>query len=172
VLRLETAFYRRCMAFNAAIMGRSGLSTLEKIRSEIQDSLSLSLERIVALQGSFTLVAMLLGPQVVTWLSLPPESLPMYRVLVVAAFLGLLFQGALLVLIYLVQYRKALIAASVFLVFQTGLTWITLRLGPSTFGYGYLGACLAALGVAVPMVATSVRRLEYYAFAQQPVTHD
>jgi uncharacterized membrane protein len=172
VLRLETDFFRRCLEFSAAVMGRAGLSTLEALRKEIEASLSLSLERVVAVQGSFTLVSMLLGPQLLSWLHLPPDCLPLYRAVLVGSFFGLLFQGALLVLIYLVQYRMALAAAALFLVLQAALTGLTLGLGPATFGYGYLGASLLSLAVSVPFLARSLKGLEYRAFALQPVPHD
>jgi uncharacterized membrane protein len=118
------AFFRRHVNYQLAIAGRAGLAVIQKARQEIVDSLVLSVERVIAIQGSVTLVAVLLAPEIIGACSLPHESVTIFRTLAVGALLGVLLFGTLLVTLYMTFYRLALLTAGLFAVLQVGAAWL------------------------------------------------
>jgi uncharacterized membrane protein len=172
VFRLEVAFYRRLLGYQASIVGRATLADIEKNREEIGQSLLLSLERIFTVQGSATLVALVLAPQLISAFSIPPESVYMFRTLAVGALLNVVLLGAVLVMLYMVLYREALLTSVLFSALQVGGALLTLKIGFPSFGFGYLLACLLTLVFAALLLARRLRDLDYHQFSGQPVTDE
>jgi len=123
-------------------------------------------------QGSMTLVALFLAPQLIAAFSIPPESVYMFRTLAVGALLIVVLLGALLAMLYMVLYREALLTSAVFCVLQVGGALLTLRIGFPSFGFGYLLACLLTLVLAVLLLKRRLRDLEYRHFSAQRVMDD
>ncbi|MBI2932281.1 MAG: exopolysaccharide Pel transporter PelG [Planctomycetes bacterium] len=169
LVRVELVFFRRYAAFHSAVIGRAPLSTIRRQREEVVDSLRLSLARVALVQGAFTMASILFAPQLIKALWMPPESLYMFRAAALGAYLNVLLQGVILVMVYLALYSQAMRCVALFLAAQVAGAAVSLMIGFPAYGFGYVAASFVALCATLPMAAWWVKRLEYYTFALQPV---
>jgi uncharacterized membrane protein len=102
-------------------------------------------------------------------MGIDPADTPVFRVAVIGAF----FHGGLLILLILILYfdfrGSGVFLSLLFLGSNTVLTLITLRLGPSFYGFGYLGACIITLAAGLLIFNNRIKNLEYLTFMRQPV---
>jgi uncharacterized membrane protein len=77
--------------------------------------------------------------------------------------------SAILLLLYVDERRAALLVTVVFAASNTALTGVTVWLGHTAYGGGYLLAALMAVLLALSLLHDRLQRLEYRTFMLQPV---
>ena len=84
-----------------------------------------------------------------------------------AASLQILFLGLLNIFFYLDKRRLVLVLTSVFVLLNGTLTWMTLRLGPSAYGYGFVSALVVTVVLGVYLLDRHFEALEYDTYMAQ-----
>ncbi|MEO5367520.1 MAG: exopolysaccharide Pel transporter PelG [Magnetococcus sp. WYHC-3] len=167
VVTIETGFFEHYLRFYRDIREHA---TLERIRlnhqamiSNIQDSA----RNFLILQGSLTLMVILLAPQLFQWMGINYLQLGIFRL----GALGALFHVMVLFLFILLSYfdmrRPALYLQLVFLGTNTVFTLVTVELGYEYYGYGYFGATLVTFVVSYLVTQFLVGELPYQTFVRQ-----
>jgi len=169
LLRIETDFYIRYKSYYGTILQKAPLGLIEQRKDEMVKVLRESARTVLIWQGAVTTLIFLVMPFLVSLMGIDPEQVPVFRVATMGAF----FHGGLLVLLILILYfdfrGSALLVSLVFLGLNAGLTLLTIRLGREFQGFGYLGATMISMLLALGVFRNRMRNLEYLTFMRQPV---
>lgn len=169
MIRVETSFYEAYRGFFEAILQRASEEELRWHREDIRDRLRLSVGRILQLQGTVSVLAILVAPSVLPLLGFSPIHVPIFRVGVLAAFLQVLLLLLLTGLLYVERRRAALLVSALFFVSNGAFTLRALQAGLAWAGYGYAAACLLSVVVAYLAFDDAIRYLVRDTFLRQPV---
>ena len=144
LITVETNFSRRFNDFFAAILTQKSLPEIRFCHEAMGRALDDGVGRLLKIQGAVSLLAMVFTEPIAVLTGLPPESIGILRVAFLAVFLHAIFLILLLIVLYLDVRKVALFLTSMFCFLNFALTYISLKLGPVTFGYGYVFASLIA----------------------------
>jgi uncharacterized membrane protein len=168
-IRLEVSFHEKYSKFYDAIRQGADLETIRECRKEIARSFRLTLARILMFQAALTALAILLAPELLSWIRLDWSLYYSFRFLCIGAMLQVLMLGVLLAAIHLAFNGIALGMALAYLLVAGGGTWASLHLGPEFYGVGNVLAALAALAIGYPPMSRALGSLERRTFMSQPV---
>ncbi len=163
-LTIETGFYEQYLRFYGDIQRHVPYEGIAANHRELVQSFLDGARNFLVLQGSISLTAILISPELFTWLGLNFRQLGIFRFGLAGAF----FQSGYLFLSIILSYfdqRRLQLKLSLFLLAANGgFTLIALRLGIAYYGYGYFLSSLLAFGLAFLAVARFISRLPYHAF--------
>lgn len=167
-LLVETDFFLHYHDYFMGIQKQEGLAVLERRRMGIIGSLRFNFRRVATTQGLCTLFCLLLSPWIIILARMDPMHLSVLRVGTLAAVVQACAIIVLNVLLYFDHQPEGLAIAASLCVINAVLTDATLRLGLFAFGYGYLIACLFALGLGLHYLNDRILRLHFWTFTRQP----
>jgi len=167
LVRTETGFYERYRDFYAAITEDGTLAEVRAAKERMLRTLRGSVVRLVRLQAWFTLAALILAPEVLVRLGMPPAAVPVFRVLAVGAYFHVLFLLTVLVHLYFDRQRTALTAVGTFAVANTLLPFCAAAGSPGVYGVGYALAALIGLSVGFLGLLRDLGRLEWLTFERE-----
>jgi polysaccharide biosynthesis protein PelG len=161
LLRIETDFGEYYDAYYEAVRSGAALKHIRELRDMMVLSVRTGLYEILKIQALVTLLIFAFGDKLLRLLGISTLYLPLLRVDVISAGLQVLFLGALNIFCYL-DRRMAVLGLTVTFVALNGLfTWITLAIGPNAYGYGFAGALLVVMLLAVYLLDRRFDALEY-----------
>lgn len=167
LVRLETDFVEYYDAFYNAVREGGSLEAIEEHRNGMVETVRLGILEIVKIQATATLVVMVLGERILSWLGISTLYLPLLYVDVIAAGLQVVLLGVLNVFFYLDKRRIVLWLTGGFLAANVVLTGISIRLGPAFYGYGFALALLGTVLAGFFLLSRTMERLEYETFMMQ-----
>ena len=167
LVRVETTFFEHYRTFYGGILQGFPLEEIDRRKAEMLEALRVGTVRILRTQGAITLLVIVMAPQIVQWLSLPPSSVNVFRACCAGAFFHVLLLITLLILMYFDLRAASVLVTAVFFVGNVGLALLTLG-RPHLYGMGYCAISFLALVLANGLLGRSVGKLEFYAFANQP----
>ena len=170
-IKIETSFYYHYKKYFLAILNKHPYYAIEERRKNIVSDLKLSLGRLIVMQGTITLAALLFAPKIYTYLKLSSMNLGIFHIVILATFLQALLHVLLIIMLYFDFRTDALIMSASFAVSNILLTLLSIHMGFSYYGYGYFGACLTALTVGFALFNYRLRSLNYYTFVGQKIVH-
>jgi uncharacterized membrane protein len=163
-LTIETGFYEQYLRFYDDIQRHV---PYEKIEANHRDLIQSFLEggrNFLILQGSISLVAIMLAPQLFTWLGINFRQLGIFRLGLAGAFFHAGFLFLSIFLSYFDQRRMQLRLSLLLFATNGAFTLLSLRLGFAFYGYGYFLSALIACGCAFVAVGRLISRLPYHTF--------
>ena len=167
LVRVETTFFEHYRTFYGGILQGFPLDEIRRRKSEMLEALRVGTVRILRTQGAITLLVIVMAPQVVKWLSLPPDAVNVFRACCAGAFFHVLLLITLLILMYFDLRAAAVLVTGIF--FTGNLGFALLSIGePRLYGLGYCVISFVALALANALLGRSTTKLEFYAFANQP----
>lgn len=169
LIRIETSFYQYYKNYYGAIVGKRGLGEIMERKAEMIDSIKLSTSRLIRIQGTVSLIGLLIVPYLIGPLGLNWLHLGILRVGILAAFIHVMFLLLSIGLLYFEFRKETLAITALFLVLNVIGTFYALELGLPYFGYGYLAACFVSLLAGALILDYKIRNLEYITFVTQPV---
>ena len=169
LIRIETSFYRYYKGYYGAIVGKKGLRAIRDEKTAMVNSMKLSISRLLRIQGSITVVCLLIVPYLIGPLGLNWLHLSIFRIGILGAFVHVLLLLLSIGMLYFEFRMETLVITFLFLVLNTAFTLYGLSLGLSYFGYGYFAAGFVSLVVGAVVMDHKIRNLEYITFVMQPV---
>jgi uncharacterized membrane protein len=167
LVRMETDFVEYYDAFYNAVRGGGSLQAIEEYRNSMVETVRLGILEIVKIQAAATLVVLVLGERILSWLGISTLYLPLLYVDVIAAGLQVVLLGVLNVFFYLDKRRIVLWLSGGFLAANIALTIVSIRLGPAFYGYGFALALLGAVLAGFALLSRTMESLEYETFMMQ-----
>lgn len=167
--RLETDFADSYNSYFSAVRNGGTLFHIQEMRNEMVRSARAGLYEILKIQTLVVLFIFAFGDKLLQAFSISTLYLPLLKIDVVAASLQVLFLGCLNIFLYLDRRRIVLGLSALFVVLNGVLTWVTLEVGPNLYGYGFAGALLVVVFLAVFILDRSLERLEYETYMLQRV---
>lgn len=165
LVHFETGFYQHYRGYYAAITQGLPLREVVWRRKEMTENLWEGAARMVRLQGAVTIAAILLAPQILAAVEMPPGAVHVFRVACLGAFFHVGFLITTLLLLYFDLQKDALTSSLLFLALNGVLSWVSVKIGFAAYGSGYALAALIALVVAFARLTRQIGMLEYETFA-------
>ena len=167
LIRVETSFYRSYSVYFNAVTCGGDIDAIRAGKERIRESLSLSVSRMIKMQGGLTLCLVLAAPYLAPVLGIGSIDVPLLRFSLLAAFLQALLLFLLVFLLYFDWQREALILSVFFALANFILTAATMAAGREYLGLGYLFAGLLSLPVGLRLFGLGMERLEFETFVKQ-----
>jgi len=161
---IETGFFEKYARFYDDIQRHVAYSRIEANHRDLIQSFLDGARNFVVLQGSLCVVGILAAPRLFEWIGIDFAQLGIFRLGLLGAFFHSGFLFLLIFLAYFDLRRIMLSLAALFLVANTLLTLVTLRLGFPFYGYGYFLSALIAFAAAFLATDYFIQRLPYQTF--------
>lgn len=169
LVKIETKFYEHYHDYFAKIVSKENLSSILLEKQGMIRMLKESLREILIVQGSLTMLCIFMAPEFIDLAGLSPLQQPLLQIALVGSLLQVMLSVAVIILFYFDLRKEVLAVTLVFLLSNVGLTWLSMQLGFTFYGYGYCYSCFIALMFSFYIVSKSVRDLEYITFSSQPL---
>lgn len=167
LVRIETDFVEFHHAFYDAVRDGSSLEQIERMRNMMVRSIRIGLFEIVKIQSIAILLLFVMGGTILRALNISELYLPLLYIDIVAASLQVVFLGILNIFFYLDRRKVVLWLTGGFVVLNGVLTFATIALGPTFYGYGFAGALLIVVMAGVYIMDRKLDSLEYETYMLQ-----
>ena len=163
-LQTETDFFERYREFFLALKSGSPLGQIRQVKKRMLDSLKNSARSLVFIQGTISLVAVLLAP---VWLlqQATPAQEATARWLLIGVFFQTLMFFAVVVLLYFEWYSQALHSVLIFALINS----LGTPLSPVP-GLAFCASAVLALGWALFQLLTLLPQVDRIVYQRQPLT--
>lgn len=161
---VETRFHRAYQRWFRAIDRRATLRGIRRNHGAILRITASSFKRLVLVQATIALIAILASPAVVAWAGGSWEMASVFRFGVLGAAFHVLLVIAMAALAYFDQRRWLLVVAATFFGLNLLLTLLGITLGTAFHGWGYAIAALLSFALAYYAAARSVAKLPFMTF--------
>lgn len=168
-VRVETDFYIHYRKFYLAILGKHPLSALEERRQNIVKSLKLGMGRLIVLQATLTMIALIASPNIYSFFGMTAANVGVFQIAILATFLQALLLALLIVILYFDFRADALILAAVFASTNALFSLLSIKMGFVWYGYGYFLSCLISLILGYALLNHRITHLLYYTFVAQKI---
>ena len=163
-LMIETGFFEKYHAFYGDIQRHVAYRRIESNHRKVTGSFLEGARNFLVLQGSVSVTAILLAPEIFEWVGINFRQRGIFRLGVLGSFFLAGFLFLTIVLSYFDQRRSFMQLGAVLLLANGLFTLLSLRLGFAWYGYGYFLSALAAFGLAFLAAARVISRLPYETF--------
>jgi polysaccharide biosynthesis protein PelG len=160
-IHLETGFFERLRAYFRVLSGKSSYAQVEEARRNLIPVFLRGMRNLLALQGSVSLLTILLAPYIFSLPRFDFLQLGVFRIAVLAAFFQTLCLCLSTILSYVDDRKGFAIGQALFLGVNVLATLITWHFGFASYGYGFFAAALAAFTWFAWRVARQLQSLTY-----------
>ncbi len=167
LVRIETDFAEYYEKFFDAVREGASLEFIQDMHDEMVYAVRQGLGEIAKIQFIAVLATFVAGPSLLNWLGISTLYLPLLQIQVVGASLQVMLLAVLNVLFYLDRRRIVVALTLVFLLANTLLTALSLKLGAPFYGYGFATALLITLALGLILLDRKLDRIEYETFMFQ-----
>ncbi len=171
VTSVEVSFYSKYRLYFSLLNEGGALSDIEKAKQEMAVVLKQELFYLAEIQMAVEIIVIAVAGTVLPRLNLgfTPPMIGLFRVLCVGYGLYAMGNAMLLFLLYLSNYRDAMLTSMVLLVVNAVGTAVTITLPEYFYGFGFVLAGLCFFVTAWARLAASINHLDYEIFCKQPV---
>lgn len=165
IFSVETNFFLRYQRFYYDILEHKTLSVIRANHQKLIGSIKESARNFIVLQGSITVIAILLATKIFELLDVPFLELGIFRISTLGAFFHALMLFAVIILSYF-DCRKAFMNLHAFFFVTNALfTYLSIVWGGfEYYGFGYFLSALSTFLLAALVLFDHVRKLPYHAF--------
>jgi polysaccharide biosynthesis protein PelG len=164
LISVETRFFERYKLFYADIAGHATAEKITRNQASLKAVIAESAISIVVMQTVICYLALLVAPELITWLGGGLAPVPIFRLAVLGGLFHILLLFCMIILFYL-DLRRYLVRISVlFFVLNAGLTLAQVATGIGYPGYGYFLASMLSMIYAYFLVVRSLGDLQYLTF--------
>jgi uncharacterized membrane protein len=167
LLRLETDFVEHSTGYYGATLSGGTLGQIRLLRDQMVSSARMALYEILKIQIVVVLLIFAFGESLLRAIGISVLYMPLLQVDVIAASLQVLFLGVLNIFFYLDRRRIVLKLTALFVVLNGLFTWLTLEIGPNSYGYGFAGSLLAVTLISVYTLNYCFDKLEFDTYMLQ-----
>lgn len=164
VFSVETNFFRQYQNFYRDILEHKPLKRIRENQQAVINAITGSARNFIVVQGTITLVAVLLAANIISALNINFLQIGIFRLGALGAFFHALMLFELIILSYFDARRHTLYIQAAFLAANTIFTLISMDMGFAWYGYGYFAACVLGFVLASLVLFTHVKKLSYHAF--------
>jgi uncharacterized membrane protein len=168
-IRVETSFYVHYKKFYLSILNKHPLSAIEERYQNIISDLKISMGRMIVMQGTITVVGLVLSPVIYEHMSMSSTNLAVFQIVILATFLQALLHTLLIITLYFDFRMDALVLSLVFAASNIIFSRLSIVWGFNFYGYGYFASCLLSLIVGLVIFNYRMKHLLYHTFVGQKI---
>lgn len=161
---VETNFFDRYRRFYHDILEHRPLATIQNNYKHIIEAILQSTRNFIVVQGTVCLVAILLAAQMFDLLNINYHQIGIFRLGTLGAMFHVLVLFEMIVLSYFDCRRITMWIQLFFLISNALLTYLTIDMGFTYYGYGYFLSALLTFGLTTIVLYTHIQNLPYHAF--------
>lgn len=165
--RLEADFAEKYDLFYNNVREGGTLDTIQEYRNQMVEVIRMAIGEVFSIQIITSIIIYLVAPSLFEVLHIPQLFLGLFYILTIGAFLQLLFMSILAILYYLDRRTKAMWLSVLFFVFNATLTFISIEIGPTMYGYGYTISLLIVFIISLFVMRQTMEKLDYETFMHQ-----
>ena len=165
--RLESDFAEKYDLYYDAVRSGGTLGMIKRYRNDMIDVIRHAVHEILMIQGILDIILFLTAPYVFDALHIPQLYLGLLYILTIGAMLQIAFMSVLAILYYLDRKQVAMWLCLAFFIGNAVLTYISIGMGPSMFGYGYTVSLLLVFLASLVVIRNEMDRLDYETFMLQ-----
>ncbi len=164
IFSIETRFFLAYRRFYYDILGHKPLNIIRENHTKLIDSIKEGSRNFMVLQGSVTIVVILLATKIFDMFEVSFLELGMFRIATLGAFFHAMFLFCAIILSYFDRRNEFMWLHTFFLIANGVFTWISIELGFTYYGYGYFMASVILFFAAAIALFMHIRKLPYHAF--------
>lgn len=169
VISTELNFYDKYAIYFKLITGKGNYREIEDAKQAMLQVLWSEIRNLMEIQLVVTFIFLALGNYLLPWLGLTYDSVHIYNLLLIGAYLTGMTQYFLIIMLYFEDRRGALGIAGFFLAANIVFNYISVCLGENTYGFGLFLAAFLTLSLAMMRLIYYTNRIDYFVFCTQPV---
>jgi uncharacterized membrane protein len=169
LVRVETDFAEAHHAFYAAVRNGAPLLRLETLCQEMTDAARRAVVDIVKIQGITLVVCATVGPWLLNVAGISELHLPLFYIDAAGVALQVIMLAVTSMFFYLDRRRAVSWLTLMLFVSNASLTWLTQRMGPEFYGYGFAIAMAITSLVGLVALSRTFQHLVRDTFMRQPV---
>ena len=162
--RLEAFFSQKYDLFFDAVKTTGTLSAIKRYKSQMSEVISEAIREILFIQALVVITLFVFAKNIFLLFNIPLLYLNLFYIDMIGAQLQLGFMSILALLYYLDKRLLAMWLSLLFFVLNGSLSYISIFLGPSFFGYGYAISLLISFALALFVIRKNMKDLEYETF--------
>jgi uncharacterized membrane protein len=169
LVRVETDFAEAHHAFYAAVRNGAPLLRLETLCQEMTDSARRAVIDIVKIQGITLVVCATVGPWLLSVAGISELHLPLFYIDAAGVALQVIMLAVTSMFFYLDRRRAVSWLTFMLFVSNASLTYLTQRMGPEFYGYGFAIAMALTSLAGLVALSRTFQHLVRDTFMRQPV---
>ncbi|MEQ8225382.1 MAG: exopolysaccharide Pel transporter PelG, partial [Candidatus Eremiobacterota bacterium] len=170
-LQVETDFYEGLRKYINTILNEGTYQEIEDKRSFLISALKEKLLHITKIQFFITIIIFLIAPYIIRFLHFNADDVvPVFRILIVAAFFQILFLVLVVLHWYLELLTDSLVCISIFTMLNGILSYLFIWHSSFTSGTGYLIAIIISTVIIFLNLMYKMKHLNYLTFLCKPVS--
>ncbi|MEQ8191932.1 MAG: exopolysaccharide Pel transporter PelG [Candidatus Eremiobacterota bacterium] len=170
-LQVETDFYEGLRKYINTILNEGTYKEIEEKRIMLISALKDKLLHITKIQFFITLIIFLIAPYIIRFLHFNADDVvPVFRILIVAAFFQILFLVLVVLHWYLELLTDSLVCISIFTMLNGILSYLFIWHSSFTLGTGYLIAIIISTVIIFFNLMYKMKHLNYLTFLCKPVS--
>ena len=162
--RLEADFAEKYDLFFNAVRDGATLKLIDRYHSEMTEVVRHAVREVLVVQGIMNIILFSVAPSLFSALHIPLLYLGLFHILTIGAQLQLGFMSVMALLFYIDRRIPAMWLSILFFSLNGVLTFLSIYLGPSMFGYGYAVSLLIVFTISLFVLKRKFRELEYETF--------
>jgi uncharacterized membrane protein len=170
-LQVETDFYEGLRKYINTILNEGTYQEIEDKRIFLISALKEKLLHITEIQFFITIIIFLIAPYIIRFLHFNADDVvPVFRILIVAAFFQILFLVLVVLHWYLELLTDSLVCISIFTMLNGILSYLFIWHSSFTSGTGYLIAIIISTVIIFLNLMYKMKHLNYLTFLCKPVS--
>lgn len=175
VFGLETNFYESYTHLFRGVRENASYKTIAHFHKNTMDKMYENSRNLVILQGSLSLVVILLAPTFFSWLDLNFLQISIFRLGTLGTFFNVMLLFITIFFGYFDAWTQVIWVTGIYLVTNIIGTLLTLKLGFIFYGYGYAFSSIFSFAIAALLFNAYIHKAPYHIFIsnnikRQPTT--
>lgn len=169
LVQMETSFVHYYHDYYACVRQRGSLFQIREKRQAMLENLAHNFQLYAILQGTISIVTILLIYQIADIFQLNPAQMGIFRVCILGSFL---LMGLLMVInieFYFDFQKDACIITGFFCISNFIFTLITYFIGYESYGFGFTASTFFSAWLAISLLYKKIQNLDYWTFMRQPI---
>jgi uncharacterized membrane protein len=160
---IETNFSNYYEQFYEAIRSGKSLSYIQMVKNQMISHAYHVIYSIIKIQAVIIILIFQWGDRILSWFHISIVYKNLLYVDVIGTSLQVIFLGILNLLYYMDRRRETLILSGLFLILNTGLSLISIQMGPFYYGFGFTVALAITCTYGMYRLDDELNHLEYKA---------
>ena len=169
LVRVETDFAEAHREFYAAVRDGAPLLRLEALCGNMTDAARRAVVDIVKIQGITLIMCAALGPWLLSLAGISELHLPLFYIDAAGVALQVILLAVTSMFFYLDRRRAVSVLTGLLLLSNAGFTWLSMRLGPDLYGYGFAMAMAVTSLLGLVLLSRTFSTLVRDTCMRQPV---
>ena len=165
VTHVETSFFDSYREYYDAIRSHGSLRSIEQKAASLDQTTVKSLMNIVVVQATVCAIFAIGAPSIVEASGLHFQQVGILRLGAIGALFQFIFVATTSLLLFFERHMQFLLLQVLYLVLQAALAQLSVELGTTYYGLGYLVASVVAGWLAIGVLTHTLRNLTFLTFA-------